>query len=343
MTLSVAPPLDNLTSNVTAQKHRVALWDNLKFILISCVVIGHLIDFSTRTVPFSRSIFLFIYSFHMPLFIFICGLLFSYKNIKNKICLYLIYGISLKIVLFTTGLLVKNSIPRFNTLSDFDIPWFLFAIAAYFVLANLLKDINKYFVFFFSIVLACFVGYDRSIGDWLYLSRIIVFFPFFWLGLILSSNKVISHKENRKTLKTAFAVLFVGIVIYICIKHIDTLYQFRALFTGRNPFPKNMLDYGLLARAGCYVISFLMCYALIVLTPNINIPIITTWGSRTLHVYFWHWPIILVLLYFIPTAKPTGVFGSIPFGFVVTCFCSMRYCSIPLNWLKKISMKPSNT
>ena len=108
-----------------------------------------------------------------------------------------------------------------------------------------------------------------------------------------------------------------------------------------------MLDFGPLARAGCYVFSFLMCYAMIVLTPNKNIPIITTWGSKTLHVYFWHWPVIMFILHFVPIVKinslPIGVFGSVLLGFVITCFCSMKYCSIPLDWLKDISMKPNNT
>ena len=47
-------------------KKRIALWDNLKFILIVSVVIGHFINI--RDSVTYHSIFIFIYSFHMPLF-----------------------------------------------------------------------------------------------------------------------------------------------------------------------------------------------------------------------------------------------------------------------------------
>ena len=49
--------------------NRIALWDNLKFFLVTCVVIGHFADRFTDASNIYDSIFLFIYSFHIPLFI----------------------------------------------------------------------------------------------------------------------------------------------------------------------------------------------------------------------------------------------------------------------------------
>ena len=47
--------------------NRIALWDNLKFFLVTCVVIWHFADQFTDVSNIYDSIFLFIYSFHIPL------------------------------------------------------------------------------------------------------------------------------------------------------------------------------------------------------------------------------------------------------------------------------------
>ena len=65
-------------------KKRLYLYDNLKFLLIVLVVLGHLIDDSTvklfgdgggeTGVPQAKvfsGAFVFLYAFHMPLFLFI--------------------------------------------------------------------------------------------------------------------------------------------------------------------------------------------------------------------------------------------------------------------------------
>ena len=319
------------------------MWDNLKFLLIVFVVVGHVIGHSTKSEILSRSIYLFLYSFHMPLFIFISGLFFRYKNVHQKIAIFLVFGILLKIVLFLTGFAYSSHIPKFSAFGGGGVPWFLFALAAYYVLAVLLRDLNKLFILIFSIVFACFVGYDKTIHDFLHLSRIIVFFPFFWLGLILSSNEIIEYKERRKLIKLSIALLLIICFAVLCVTHIDVLYRLRGFFTGRNPFPKAMLDIGPLVRMCCYLISLLMCWALIILTPNKSIPYVTIWGSRTLHVYFWHMPIIFTILFFVPVSvinsTPLGVLGSVAVGLLVAWLTSLKIFALPLNWVKQLLLQ----
>lgn len=66
-------------------RERIALWDNLKFILITAVVIGHFADFVVDRSDTCKSIYLFIYAFHMPLFIFISGLFHTDRNVVKKV------------------------------------------------------------------------------------------------------------------------------------------------------------------------------------------------------------------------------------------------------------------
>ena len=47
---------------------RIAAWDNIKFCLMITVVVGHLANPYTKNSAFYRSIYLLIYSFHMPLY-----------------------------------------------------------------------------------------------------------------------------------------------------------------------------------------------------------------------------------------------------------------------------------
>ena len=48
-------------------------WDTLKFIMIFFVVYGHTISGFGPDGSFNRAMYNFIYSFHMPLFVFISG------------------------------------------------------------------------------------------------------------------------------------------------------------------------------------------------------------------------------------------------------------------------------
>ena len=97
--------------------NRIALWDNLKFFLVTCVVIGHFVDQFTGLSNIYDSIFLFIYSFHIPLFIFIAGLMFKNKNITAKAIFFISIGFAYKIVwLYTKSGAWKNSSPGFQFL-----------------------------------------------------------------------------------------------------------------------------------------------------------------------------------------------------------------------------------
>ena len=86
----------------------IALWDNLKFLLILLVVVGHFADFFTAESNSFRALFLFIYSFHMPMFFFVSGWFFKSKDnvghqiirkIKTLLGPYIVFELILWIVL----------------------------------------------------------------------------------------------------------------------------------------------------------------------------------------------------------------------------------------------------
>ena len=321
-------------------KERIVLWDNIKFILITLVVIGHLADEFTINSNAYKSIFLFIYSFHMPAFIFISGLFHNEKNILKKCIFYSSIGFLYKIISLVIDRLSGNINVTFSLLSDGGVSWFMFVLAIYTVITYLIRNENKKYILVSSIFLACFVGYDKYIGDFLYLSRSIVFFPFYLLGTMVKSEDIIKIKSKNKIL-FIFAILIVLIWGFLCFYKIDTLYILRYLFTGRNAFYEPILKYGAIARLFSYIISFLLLFSIIILVPSKNNKFISPMGENSIYVYFWHWKFYMLLeeIFVVSRLFYIGVFGKILFlliGVVISIILSQGgIFSFPIKQIKK--------
>ena len=92
---------------------RIPLWDNLKFYLILLVVIGHFAEAGGETHLF-KSVFLFIYAFHMPAFFFVSGLFHSERRVGQKVAAFLALYILMKaLIFFELRLMGKN--PSFRS------------------------------------------------------------------------------------------------------------------------------------------------------------------------------------------------------------------------------------
>ena len=319
--------------------NRIALWDNLKFILITLVVAGHFADQLTDYSSIYSSIYLFIYAFHMPLFIFISGYFHSDRNTTKKVLFYTSLGFLYKIVSFLIDRLNGDSQYIFNLLADSGLAWFMFVLAIYTFVLFLLKDQNKKFILIGSIILACFAGYDKSIGDFLYLSRAIIFFPFYILGTMMKSFDILEFKRKYPLLKVFSLLIFVTWVI-LCITKVDTLYGLRYMFSGRQPFPDGIISFGPIVRLACYIISAVLGISLILLTTSKKIKWISDFGKNTINVYFWHLNLFYIFKSFIDF---NSIYSSFSFGFIVytiatitvTVILSTKIFNFPVNILKK--------
>ncbi len=302
----------HLSSETTVS--RVALWDNAKFLMIVLMTIGHFADVFTGISDSCKSIYLCIYAFHMPLLIFISGLFYSNKDSVRKMVYYISCGFALKFALFIAYYIMYKS-KSFSLLSDGSIPWFMFSLAAFQFFMLLFKRINKIYLLFFSIFLACFVGYDKTIGDYLYLSRTIIFFPFFLLGTMINQEDIVAFIKRVYKCLLPISIIVLVLWIYVCFFQLEHIYYFRHLFTGRNPFSDQVVEYGFFARLLCYCISFLTGWSLLVIIPKYSISCITAFGRRTLNVYFWHWPLYLIMDKYlkISTLFALSVWGKVLF------------------------------
>lgn len=317
---------------------RIYLFDNIKFLLIALVVVGHFADCMTNNSWTMKSLILFIYSFHMPLFIYMAGLFHKNMNIKKRCISFIALGIYLKILFYICKTLLFHQ-PTFSLLSDGGLPWFMFAMAAFTAMSYILRDINMSKLFILAVLLSCIIGFDSTIGDYLYLSRIVVFYPFYILGQL--TNKSYLLKINQNKLLKFFSILFVFIWLFLCFYKIDSLYILRPLFTGRNSFYSQDVFsfYGPLYRLLCMIISVTMGIALVSLLPNNKIPVISTGGQRTLQIFFWHYPFIYILqksgIVHLLEMSAIGKSLWLLISICVTFILSTKYFSYITNWIQK--------
>lgn len=321
-------------------KERIALFDNIKFILITLVVIGHLCDEFTDKSGIYKSIFLFIYTFHMPLFIFISGLFHNEKNILKKCIFYISIGFLYKIITLIVDILYGSENLSFSFLSDGGISWFMFVLAIYTILVYIIRNENKKYILFSSIMLALFIGYDQSIGDFLYISRTVIFFPFYLLATMFKPNDIVHFKRKYKCFYIFSAFIFVSWFL-LCFFKINTVYGLRYLFTGRNAFFEPILKSGPIFRLFCYIISSLLCISVIFLTPNKKIIGLTSMGKNSINVYFWHFKLYIFFekLFSISALFYMGKVGKIGFlfiGVIITVILSQDFIfTFPIKQIKR--------
>ncbi|MBR3781539.1 MAG: acyltransferase family protein [Clostridia bacterium] len=279
---------------------RLQKWDILKFFLIFLVVLGHIADFSTRSNEYMRTLYLAIYTFHMPLFIFVSGL-FAKKTVnekrKDKIFGYLVMYFVLKFINFLYFWISAGK-TSFSVFTETGLPWFMLALFAHSLITIAVKDFSPKYVMVFGVLVACLAGYDKNINSFLALSRIIVFFPFYYAGYLFDTKKIETH--CRKALPKILSVIIITAFVLTAVFFGERFYWLRPLVTGANPFASlnTCADYGFLIRLGYYAVAAALCYAVIVLTPSKTpLGIAAKIGRRTLPVYAFHYIILYVLYY----------------------------------------------
>lgn len=330
------------------QKKRSTKYDEIKFWLILLVVIGHILEsfiIAKKTTTNIYRLRFFIYSFHMPLFILISGL-FSKKNIEKKrysnIAFYLVLYVVIKII-STINIAIQTGNISFNLLTEGDYPWYCFAMFAFQMITILLKNKNKTFILVSSIILALIVGYDRNIGDFLVLSRIIVFYPFFFVGYWLDKDRLLKKLSSRKIQVTSIIIML--IYIFIIFIKINDLYIFSPLLSGKNSYYTlgEKFKIGWAARAVQYFIIFIISFSIISICTIIKKENFTSKiGKNTLPIYALHY--IPINFLFFKTLNPMIWMNKIfspcptllifPIGFIIVYLLSFNFWNIPFDFIK---------
>ncbi len=274
--------------------------DNIKAILILLVILGHLMELHLQT-GVLRIIYKIIYSFHMPLFIFISGYFARFRIKKMIIGLLAPYfAFQTAYILFVNFILHEPTPLQYT--KPYWILWYLMAMFIWCMTVPILERSN-YIVcaalFILSAAGAIGIGYVKKIGVDFTLSRVFVFFPFFILGFCISK---LMKDEDAKARITAlyhryfYAILIgagasFGAVIGYIVRFMRT-YSYVWFYenapyavTHETPFARLL---HLLIASVCIIFIFL-------LVPNIRFRLFTKLGSKTKPVYLFHGFVILAL------------------------------------------------
>lgn len=281
-----------MENSIRYVSERTQKWDILKFFMIFLVVLGHAADFYTAESQAMKNLFMIIYTVHMPVFIFVSGL-FSKKTVNekryDKMLGYVVLYFALKLLPFAYRF-SEMKFPGINLFTESGSPWFMLALFVFNLVTVAVRDRSPKYILIFSIVFACFAGYDANINDFLSLSRIIVFYPFFYLGYCIDRSKIEKICCNKKIKAAAAAVIMIFVIVVIV--NGEDVYLLRPLTTGRRAY--HLLDnigrWGFLLRLAYYAVSALVSFAVIIVSPSKTpFGFCAKLGQRTLSVYAFHY------------------------------------------------------
>ena len=277
------------------------LIDNSKGLLIFLVVLGHSLEFIRKDYEVARLLYVFIYEFHMPVFVFISGYLS--KNVekgrrnavRNFLTPFLLFNIIWNLITLVGPLFLRGEfteLPSEQAFSFFTPGWALWYIFAMFLWKILLPDLLKFKnIFIISIIAGIFVKLSGEFGSYMALSRTITFAPFFLAGYYSSEEKLKRFRKftrfNILNKVPSILILIIGVLIaLIFVNYSNIADEFFWADRSYSNFNIEIFT-GILLYIVVYIIGFAFVYVFINLMPE-NQTFLSKIGKNTLSVYFLH-------------------------------------------------------
>lgn len=273
-------------------------YDNYKTFLGLLAIYGHTFHVINSEFPVMGGVYVFIYLFHMPAFLFVSGM-FSKKVVDNhdiRRCgsLFITY-LLVKFIRLISRMIINGKVQYTYLFTEGGIAWFALTTMECLLLTMLVKKVKRSYVFILSILLGCLVGYCKDIGIFLSLSRTFVYFPYFYLGYCCTLEQV-EKASNKKWIKI-ICVVFIVIVFFAMISNAKLVSPYSEFIKSKESYYEYADQLVYPALGGCYrlvlyVIGFALVFAFLLLMPKKKIPIITELGTRTLSMYVFQYPLV---------------------------------------------------
>jgi fucose 4-O-acetylase-like acetyltransferase len=273
---------------------RLAALDNAKFLLIGLVILGHLIERIKYGNPAIKGTFLFIYSFHMPAFVFISGFLSKKDSDLKKDAFRLLVPLLIFHMIYCAleSFLFLKPLPLSFVLTTPFFPlWFLLSLLCWKIALKLFG--SSIYLLCASVIAALLAGYF-PIGMEFSLSRTITFFPFFLLGHVAKTRNF-SFESIKRFRIISLVFLFISSLFFVCIaKNIDP-HIFYGAYSYK--FLGQSLLTGPAIRASTIAISLILSFSFFSIVPCRETAF-SELGKRSLYAYILHIPIDRFLNYF---------------------------------------------
>lgn len=251
----------------------------------------------------------------MPAFLFISGL-FSKKVIKaknyRKCFEFFVLYVFTKLCIFLSKIITAEDY-SLSLLDEGSVPWYAFALMAFFLITMLLQQLHPIYLFVFAIIMGCICGYDEDINDFLVSSRIIVFYPFFLAGFFLDQKKIAAI-VSKWYAKVAAIGVHIGWLAYLWnVK--DATVIWHPIVTGREHIDEIGIHY-FRYRLIYYMVAFVLIFSVIALAPAAKC-IISGMGSRSIQVYALHRGLIYLFYHYMPADELLKICGEVNLHFVL--------------------------
>lgn len=261
---------------------------NIRFLLIVCVVAGNLLEPIIQQSVWAHTIFLWIFSFHMPLFVLVTGY-FARFNLQGPAGSKVLRHIALQYVLFQSIYsLLDYTIFRVPHIThSFFAPYLLLWFLAGHIVWRLLLISLRTFTFkqqlMISLALGLGVGLLPVDGVWLALSRTLIYFPFFIVGYHMNVDKMMSFFYSYRHWIAVFSFALLSVVFYM------NLPLSIGWFYGNQTFVQLGVSAGdgLFYRMCMYILQCIASIGFLAIVP-LYAHYITELGRRTLYVFLLH-------------------------------------------------------
>jgi fucose 4-O-acetylase-like acetyltransferase len=269
------------------EKTRDTYFDNLKTILIFLVVLGHFTNLN-RSVPLMGAINNVIYSFHMPIFIFISG--YFSKSIRNQRSteieniLYPYFVFQFLNLIFT-----KSTGLGFGSMDIFTPTyqnWYLLGLLFWRILIPYYNLFNKKYSLIFTIILSFIIGFYEQFNTFLGLYRILYFFPLFILGYYCLDLQTFLQKMSKyKYYFICISSLGLIAIFFISLYNRNLNDMISLAYTPYSNYNHSINIFYL--RIIGFTSSFIISIGLLYMIPK-NKYKITYLGENTLNIFLLH-------------------------------------------------------
>ncbi|MGN1134686.1 MAG: CapA family protein [Oscillospiraceae bacterium] len=269
-------------------KSRNIYWDNIKGFLILLTVFAHILYQLQDQSTIINSIVDYIYMFHMPAFVFVCGYFGksehsrSFEAIIKLVFLYFIFN-SIMGFIYGFGSLLQ---PMYSY-------WFLLALIVWRITAPHIAKFKEILLILF--VTALFAGFYESIDNTLSAARIIGFYPFYMAGYLLTKEK----SEALETTKYPKRFMIGMGSLLVTAAFAFLAYKFFTFSDGDFQMSYYTDPTDAFGRIVLYIIAALAIFTLRNISPCSKIPLITMFGRNSLWIFLLHRPFTLLISDFI--------------------------------------------
>lgn len=271
--------------------------DNLKVVLIFLVVLGHVIEHYIEGSYILKGTYLFVYIFHMPLFVCISGYLSknvdkcSRTAIKNLLIPYVVFNMIWYFAVYIgTGEFMFTLIYPGWTL------WYLLSLFLWRISLKYLIKVKH--ILSISILLSLFIGY-LSIGEtFLSFFRTINFLPFFLIGYFLSEDNINLRKKPSRIISIIVIIIYMGATLYVAK---NNLLDYRFLYNSQSYADSGLgLFQGSLFKFISYVSSIILSVCVANIVPSEK-KFYTYIGKSTMTIYVFHIYLVILMYIIIPS------------------------------------------